>query len=1023
MRIDVALTPAEPPAPAGERERLVAAVDEALRELGAAGASGTTVQNALAALERCGPFFAGLPEDRLAEPEQLKELKVKRATVKAMRTPVFDELEEAYSSYATLCETAKATRHHAMLGRLLEMFAARYAELKEARSALDFDDLELRARDLLRDDGPLRVETRARFAEVMVDEFQDTNPLQVEVIDLIARDNLFAVGDERQSIYGFRHADVELFRERSAAAAEAGRATSLTTNFRTRPAVLAVLNRAFGEVWGERFEPLGAGVGDDPSGDPAVELLIVDAYKKRWDDALGGEAGARAAFGAGTGETAWRMAEARLVADRIAELAGPERGYGFGDVAILLRAATDMALYERALVERGIPAYSHGGRGFSEAQQVGDLRAYLAALANPRDEAALTAVLPSPLAGASLDALALLHLRARALSRDLWWTLEQAFGGDGSNGLADALPESDRDALAAFAERFARQRAAAPRLSLESLIERAVSESGYDRTVLAMPGGERRLANVRKLMRLARLFEAGQGRDLRRFIDHLDERELLRAHEGEAPVEGEARTPAVRLMTIHAAKGLEFPVVCVADLGRPARGGEDEGLQVAADGRVGLRLASLSGERSDALEWTRLKEEQAERAEQEERRILYVAMTRAQSRLILSGATDTERWPDAKPLERPLDWVWRAVAPGAKDLLDGTYRGVDSGVACTKLSPGTLDDVLGPAARRPEPEGPAADEPWEPPPRPELAEVPAARPLPVGRLSYSSLESYRRCGYRFYVERVAGLRPRDLGAAPAAAPPAANGDGQLVLDLAAARPPRTAEAITPLLRGSIVHELLERLDMRAPEVPGDDAIAERVRAHGAAAGPEDVADIAGLIGGFAGSELRARIAAGGPVRTELPFAFDLTPAGGAPVTLNGVVDVHVEEPDGVLIVDYKTDPLLGEDPEVLVERAYTTQRLVYALAALRAGAPRVEVVYSFLEAPARPVAAEYGPDDVPALEARILELADGVLAGRFVPTDAPHRELCWTCPARESLCVHGPERTLSEPPTPSLRSP
>jgi ATP-dependent exoDNAse (exonuclease V) beta subunit len=930
--------------------------------------------------------------------------------------------------------------------------------LKEARSALDFEDLELRARDLLRARPDLCTTVAERYRQVMVDEFQDTNKLQNEIVDLVAGERLFAVGDERQSIYGFRHADVELFRERGAAAAAAGRAASLRTNFRSRPEVLAAVNAAFGSVW-EEHEPLAPAPGSSstpPRMDPAVELLMVDRSKPRWEAAVGADA-----FGTGVGESIWRGAEARLLAKRIGELAGPGHAFEYGEVAILLRASTDMALYERALVERGIPAYSHGGRGFSEAQQVGDLRAYLAALANPLDELALTMLMASPLVGASLGCVAAIARRSKRMRRDPWWALEQAFrpGGDGSDGLAAGLPADDRARVAAFVERFARERAEAPRLALETVIDRAVTESGYDRVVLAMPGGDRRLANVRKLMRIARRFEAAEGRDLRRFIDHLDEREELRAHEGEAPVEGEARTPAVRLMTIHAAKGLEFPVVCVADLGRPMRGGDDGGIQVAEDGRVGLRLASLSGESRGALEWDRLEEEQTARAEEEERRIFYVAMTRAEEHLVLSGATDLSKWPEPRPLREPLDWIWRAVAPGAKDLLDGAPVGVDEydtdhghvRVACTALSPASVDELLASEDRRPgEPAAAAAEPPAaasppaaadppaaaSPPAAAEPAELPAspprdrlaapAQPLPVARLSYSSLEGYRRCGYRFYLERVARLGSLDNAAlagrsraaeAAAANAAAAPEDGQLVLALDTARPiAAPTEGITPLLRGTIVHQLLERVDMRAPETPDADAIERSLRGHGSPAEPEEIEWIATLIEGFVRSPLRERIAAAQRVRTELAFAFELPAADRPPVLVNGVVDVHAEEPDGLLIVDYKTDPLDGQDPAAVVERGYTTQRLVYALAGLRAGAERVEVAYSLLEAPNDPVAATFGPADRETLEHELTALAGGLLGGDFRPTDTPHRDLCWTCPGRPALCSWGPEMTLRERP-------
>src|SRR5204862_2142502 len=301
-----------------------------------------------------------------------------------------------------------------------------------------------------------------------------------------------------------------------------------------------------------------------------------------------------------------------------------------------------------------------------------------------------------------LDALPILRARARAVSRDLWWALEEAFaaGGDGSGGLAEALSERDRAAVGEFVRRFSEERRAAPRMSLETLIDRAVTGSGYDRFVLSLTGGGRRMANVRKLMRLAREYEGEAGRDLRGFIDYVDERELLAAREGEAPLEGEG-LDAVRLMTVHAAKGLEFPVVCVADLGRDGRR-DDDPLRVSPDGRVGLEVMSLGGGSSHgAMEMEAIKAEQDALAEEEERRIFYVAMTRAQSRLIVSGAVDAGKWDPPKPLGPPMDWVWPALAPGAKLLFEQAPEGVDDGVRCVFLSAVTADQVLPPGDRVP----------------------------------------------------------------------------------------------------------------------------------------------------------------------------------------------------------------------------------------------------------------------------------------------------------------------------------
>src|SRR3954466_7827980 len=278
-----------------------------------------------------------------------------------------------------------------------------------------------------------------------------------------------------------------------------------------------------------------------------------------------------------------------------------------------------MGFYERALEERGIPTHVVGGRGYWGQQQVLDLRQWLGALANPMDELAIYSALASPLGGVSLDALMLVRIHARRCHRDAWWTLTEAFGGDGSDGLADALPAADRERLERCVRILGEERELAPRISLETLIDRAVTRTGYDRRVLSLPAGDRRMANVRKLMRLAREYEADEGRDLRGFIDFVAERDLIQEREGEAPLEAE-ELDAVRIMTVHRAKGLEFPVVCVADLGKSGR--EDNGsLRISDDGRLGLRLARLGGGATDSAEMERLREEQKIADEEEKQRI------------------------------------------------------------------------------------------------------------------------------------------------------------------------------------------------------------------------------------------------------------------------------------------------------------------------------------------------------------------------------------------------------------------
>jgi ATP-dependent helicase/nuclease subunit A len=311
-----------------------------------------------------------------------------------------------------------------------------------------------------------------------------------------------------------------------------------------------------------------------------------------------------------------------------------------------------------------------------------------------------------------------------------------------------------------------------------------------------------------------------------------------------------------------------------------------------------------------------------------------------------------------------------------------------------RLTPANVDELLPPADRAPARAEPA---PAGGVRQPELglAALPAPRALPVSRLSYSGIADYRRCSYRFYLERALGL--------PQVDPP-----------FAAEPLPETG--IGPLLRGTLVHQLLERLDFRRPRVPADPEVEELAASHGAALSAEEIADLRGMVERFAGSALRERIARARRVRTELPFSYTLEPpgAGGRSLLVNGVVDVHAaENGDGLLVVDYKSDPLNGHDPAELTAAGYSTQRLVYALAGLRAGAGRIEVVHCYLEQPDRPASAIFDAADAGRLEAELLELARGVVEGRFEPTPEPHRELCATCPGRAALCSWPEERTLA----------
>ena len=982
------------PPPVPDPGPLLAAAAAAGAALRAAPGNGARVTAALEALETCTRVVA--PADAPPLPGALDALKLPSGA-KALEHDDCVAYREAWGAYRAACADHHAHPVLALLDALLDAFGTAYAAAKAERAGVDFEDLELRVRDLLAGDAALRARWAERFALIMVDEFQDTNRLQLDILEALERDNLFAVGDESQSIYGFRHADVEIFRARRAALGRDG-VRSLTVNFRSRYEILDVVNAAFAPLLGDGYVPLIAGrapeelrlFAPDPPEEPRVELLACETTG--WEER-------EAELGlAALAPQAWRRAEARVVAARLR--AEVDAGRPQRDVVVLLRATSSLRLYEQALEEQGLSTYVVGGRGYWAQEQVRDGIAYLSLLANPHDEAALYATLASPFCGAGTDALVLLAEAGRREGEGPWAALRRA-AGDEPSWLAD-LSAADGSRLAAFARFVAGERLRAERLPLEVLLERAIAATGYDLAILARGGGDRRLANLRKLMRLAREYERSEGRDLRGFLGYAVGQDLAEAREGEAALESEG-LDAVRLMTIHRAKGLEFPVVCVADLGRTGATGRDR-LLIGDDGRAGLRLATLEGgDPVPALGYERIAAAMTAAEAAEERRLLYVAATRAEERLILSGGLDTAKWPAPRGGNPPLDWLAAALVGSGFEFPDeGVVRCGDGAVAVRLVTAGNLP----PEASAPAPRGRTTAPGTALPAEPKVIPIPRPRPAPR-RLSYSQLSEYAKCGYRYYLTRELGL-PR------VAAP-----DEEIRIWDAraeAADVPEPAGAPEPLegrLRGSLAHLLLERLDFARPAPPTAEDVVALGAEWGIALEPAHVADLRDQVAAFAASPLCARLAAARGVRREAGFAFALEDDGGGPL-LSGFIDVLAREADGtVLVVDYKTDRLAeDEEPEDLVARSYATQRMVYALAALRDGAPRVEVAYALLERPAEPVTAAFTAADVPALADALADLADGILAERWPVTARPHRDLCGECPGRASLCSWPETMTL-----------
>jgi ATP-dependent exoDNAse (exonuclease V) beta subunit len=849
-----------------------------------------------------------------------------------------DDYEQAREALEQAALNAVAARDRALLERLLQSFERSYQAAKDRESALDFEDLQLRARDLLRDDAAIREREQLRFRQVCVDEFQDTNRLQCELIDLIARGELFFVGDEFQSIYRFRHADVEVFKERRE---QVGEVLPLTQNWRSRPEVLAVVNELFGATFGDEFQRLvAAGRFPDPASGPAVELLVTD--KAGYKD---------------TGVT-WRAAEARAVARRVRELVDEGEAEP-GEIVLLFAAGTDAEQYEEALRAVDLPTYRATGRGYFGQQQVVDLLGYLRLVHNRYDDEAFVTVLASPFVGVSNDGLVV--LRRNATRRPLFTAIEK--------GLPEGLSERDRRLLQAFRQRFDRLTALAGTVGLERLCEQIVVEHDYDLAVLARWDGRRRYANLRKLARLARSYEELRGADVEGFVRFVSEQDAAGVKELEAVAEEEG-AGAVRLLTIHAAKGLEFKVVVVADAGRERMSTRGEEIICLPDGRFGFKVVDpLTGRRAGAFEYDEVRDAEEAAAEAERLRLYYVAMTRAIDRLIVAGSIDASRL-DPKT---PIGWVLDRLELG--ELEDGeVVRGeARLMVRVDRFAPEPV----------PEPEEPTAEaqlslfEAVASEPTTAVPELPPIEPVavpavePVRRLSYSALALFERCPYRFYAERLAGMRPVDPSGRPV-------GEGGMA-----------ASEI-----GDSVHRLLERIDLAAPAPPSLD----QVLGWYPGATAEELERIGALVEAYCDSALAARLAGLEGVSSERPFAFEHDG-----VLFHGVLDVLQLDNGRALVADYKSN-LLGElSPAEVFDAEYRLQRLVYAIACFRAGAEEVEVVYQFLERPDELVEAVFRRDELPALEAELSAAIEQIQAGVFPPR--PSEFACAGCPALDVVCA------------------
>ena len=512
---------------------------------------------------------------------------------------------------------------------LFEDAVRRYTAAKQARGALDYLDLELGAVDLLRDHPAVAAAVRERFRHLMVDESQDINPVQAELIELIAggdgagpRPALFLVGDARQSIYRFRGADVHRFTAlQDLVARRGGPLLPLSRSFRSHDVLVGRINELFGEVFAgtalsfAALPPMTGRPGDAPGDGPYLTLTQIGSEapgggRPREPERRRVEADVIAE------EIERRLAEGRLVWDRDDREMRPARP---GDIAILLRRFRHVHVFQQALDTHGITAATPSGTGFFTRQEVLDCINLLRWLAEPQDDLALSGMLRSPFFALGDDTLLALRERGRPLA-----------------ALADPPEEiagEERARCAHASETLAELRRAAASLPADALLELALERTAFEASWAPLAGGEQARANIRKLLRIVRTLA---GHPLSEVVSYLEQRrDDLDPREGPATLD---RPDAVQLMTVHGAKGLEFPIVFVPEAHLSSWSTWDAVRWSRSDGvSVTLERDEDDNTRPRPGFYAHLQQRDQMEDAEEHRRLFYVAATRAGDYLHISG--------------------------------------------------------------------------------------------------------------------------------------------------------------------------------------------------------------------------------------------------------------------------------------------------------------------------------------------------------------------------------------------------
>lgn len=859
---------------------------------------------------------------------------------------------------------------------LVRRFERDYAAAKQRLSSLDFSDLQRLALRLLSENPDLAQTLRARFKYIFLDEVQDINAIQQRIIERIASgDNAFLVGDVKQCIYAFRQANPRLFLERiHAAGRDRSTLVALTDNFRSHPDVLDFANAVFSRVMTEAFTGLtyddtahlrpgldvytGAEEAQTPS--PRIELHLFDEEESAGDadgdqddthtdeDTSGDDAQS-------PGQISDAQRQAVFIAERIKKMLSEKelrvfdksarafRDLEYRDIVILMRSPSTYAGdYVQVLQQAGIPVDTAGAAGFFAATEITDCVTLLRVLDNPRQDIELAALLRSPFFGFTDTDLARIRLFARSRDRENtppYHACVMLYAREGDD--ADL-----RDRLSEALARIDAWRTAARHGSLSELFWSILRESGYLAFVTALPHGRRRRANLLKLHDRAIQFEnfadPSRSGSLTRFVDFL---EKLRLREQDwAPAESDAVENAVRVLSVHKSKGLEFPVVFLAQLGQPFNlTGSTGPVLLDEDFGMGLRLIDPAT-RASAPDLLHEIIADARRGLDlaEEMRILYVAVTRAREKLILTGSVrsatarrivaEVAVRPD-RPAEdfqlracrSPILWLLYALAPHEplrRLFADIPFPETAPPMPAPDFSAAFVDTAAldEPARAILYPERSRLDASALPPDDPDLARR-VHQALDWRYPCESAITAHAKMSVTQYTHR--GDEFLRLAA------PAPSAPGPRALD--ADRTTRISAAQV----GTAAHLLIQNLDLSAPVTLAalEKTLARLVDSHQIDPDAAGRVNLQSVLDFFETDLGRSTLNPAHRVLREWPFTFALPlPEADDFRIIQGIIDMLILTPKGHTIVDFKTDRVTADTAPQKAEH-YREQIRLYSLAA------------------------------------------------------------------------------------------